>query len=241
MKLALNLAFLLILLLCVWSGYRKGLIAGIGSLLAIVISLYGAHLLSTTYSYEVIDAFRPFVSGYTETVINRQVRSEFNISGSSTSSLSVEDYLAGHPEDGVAFCRSAYEHLGIYTDTAEAMARDTVSYAQTQESPVTDAIVAILCRRITYIIGFFLAFILILIVLTVLGNLPNLSFKIPNMDVLNDVGGLIAGLVQGVMFCMILGLALKFTGLLLPQETLSDSLLPSLFMRSELISGFLGL
>ena len=53
MKLIIHLILLLILLLCAWSGWKRGLILGVGSLLALVISVYSADLLSTTYSYEL--------------------------------------------------------------------------------------------------------------------------------------------------------------------------------------------
>ena len=48
MKLIIHLILLLILLLCAWSGWKRGLILGVGSLLALVISVYSADLLSTT-------------------------------------------------------------------------------------------------------------------------------------------------------------------------------------------------
>ena len=74
MNAVLTLSLLLIVLLCTWSGYKRGLILSVLSILAIIISIYGANLLSTTYSYEVIDALRPFASGFLETTINDKVR-----------------------------------------------------------------------------------------------------------------------------------------------------------------------
>ena len=52
MKAVLSLLFLSILIFCVWSGYKKGLVMGIFSLIAFVVSVYGANLLSQTYSGE---------------------------------------------------------------------------------------------------------------------------------------------------------------------------------------------
>ena len=42
MKAVLSLLFLSILIFCVWSGYKKGLVMGIFSLIAFVVSVYGA-------------------------------------------------------------------------------------------------------------------------------------------------------------------------------------------------------
>lgn len=241
MKLILNLTFLFILLLCAWAGYKKGLILGVGSLLAIVISLYGANLLSHTYSYEVVDALRPFASGYVETTINRKVRTEFGIEGAKTASLSVDDYLASHPDDALPFAESTFRHLGVYPKTASQLGQEALDHAQLQETGLVDAIVEVLCLRLTYVLGFFIAFLLILIIFTVLGNLTNLSFKIPNMDNLNDYGGLATGLLQGIFFCCILAWLLRFTGLLIPQSTLEHSFLVSGFMKLGILSAVLGI
>ena len=40
MKAVLSLLFLSILIFCVWSGYKKGLVMGIFSLIAFVVSVY---------------------------------------------------------------------------------------------------------------------------------------------------------------------------------------------------------
>ena len=241
MNAVLTLSLLLIVLLCIWSGYKRGLILSVFSILAIVISIYGANLLSTTYSYEVIDALRPFASGYVETTINDKVRAEYDIAGVETASISVDDFLAAHPEEVQPFCKRTFEHLGIFPATAEALAAETEEYAAKQELDIRDALVEVLCLRITYVIGFLLAFVLLLIILTVIGNLPNLTFKIPDMDVLNDVGGLVLGGVQGLLFCFVVTWALKFTGILLPQTTLGESGILTWFTGHNLLSTFLGI
>lgn len=241
MKLILNLIMLAVILLCVWNGYKKGLVLGIGGLLVIVISLYAADLLSDTYAYEINDALRPFASGYLETNINQKVREEFGIAGAATGSLSVADYLASNPSQSEAFCRSTYEHMGIYGKTAQAMAEKAVAYAAAQGRSVPDAMVDILCSTLSYVGGFLLFFLLILIFLTVLGNLPNLTFKIPGGEMLNDLGGMLTGIVRGFFFCALVAWLLKFTGVLLPQAQLENSFLCSLLMRLDPLAPFLGI
>ena len=99
----------------------------------------------------------------------------------------------------------------------------------------------VLCRSVAYAVGFLLAFLLILILLTVVGNLSNLTFKIPGMDALNDVGGLITGLVQGAFFCVLIVWVMKFTGILLPQEKIAESGVLAWVMRADLLYPFLGI
>lgn len=239
MKAVLSLLFLSILIFCVWSGYKKGLIMGVFSLIAFVISVYGANLLSQTYSGEVVDALRPFASGFVEVnVINKTVRPAMGID---SSNLSVKDFFAQNPGRETEFCTLTYEGMGIHASTSEQMAGEAVAYAAENGVELMDAVVEVLCRRISYVGGFILAFVMLLILLTVIGNIPNISFQIPNHELLNDIGGAVAGLVQGLAFCLIIGWALRFVGLLISQETLSNTFLVSWFMDRTIFVHLLGI
>ena len=239
MKTALSLIFLAILIFCAWTGYKKGFIMGVGSLLAFVISVYGANLLANTYSGEVIDALRPFASGYVDVnVIDNQVRPAMNID---STNLSVADYFARNPSKEKEFATLVYRGMGIFDATSEQLAEEAMAYARTNGVDVTDAVVEVLCQRISYVGAFLLAFIMILILLTVIGNIPNLSFKIPNLDLFNDLGGMVMGFLQGICLCLVFGWALKFVGRAIPQETLSDTFLVSWFMDRSILVHFLGI
>ena len=240
MKAILSLLFLAILILCTWSGYKKGLIMGIGSLVAFIIAIYGASLLSDTYSGEIVDAMRPFASGYMEVqVVDEKVRPAL---GMDDTQLSVTDYLAQNPGKQTEFCTMIYDGMGIYEPTGEQLAAEATEYAATHENvSLQDAVVEVLCQRIAYAAGFVIAFIMILIILIAIGNIPNISFKIPNFDFLNDISGAVFGLIHGICLCLVIGWTLKFTGLLIPQETLADTFLVPWFMDRTILVHFLGI
>ena len=239
MKTVLSLIFLFILVFCAWTGYKKGFIMGIGSLVAFVIAVYGANLLANTYSGEVIDALRPFASGFVEVnVVDKKVRP---VLGIDSTNLSISDFFTQNPGREKEFCTLTYKGMGIYDATSEQMADEAVAYAKENNVELTDAMVEVLCIRISYVGAFILAFLMILILLTVLGNIPNISFKIPNLDALNDIGGAVTGFVQGVCLCLVLGWALKFLGLAIPQETLADSFLVPWFMDQSVLVHYLGI
>ena len=239
MKTVLSLLFLAILIFCVWSGYKKGLIMGICSLIAFAVSVYGANLLSQTYSGEVIDALRPFASGFVEVnVVEKTVRPAMGID---STGLSVKDFFAQYPDRKTEFCTLTYEGMGIYESTSEQLADEAVAYAEEQGTDLLDAVVEVLCTRIAYVGGFIIAFTMILILLTVIGNIPNISFQIPNHEAVDDIGGAVTGLLQGLAFCTVIAWALRFGGLLISQDTLSDTFLVSWFMDRKILVHFLGI
>lgn len=238
MKVILTLLFLGIILFCGWTGYKKGMIMGVGSLLIFVVSVYFANLLSTTFSGEVIDALRPFASGYVETeIVDKVVRPTLGID---VTNLSVTDFLAANPGKEQQFCQLIFENMGIYEATAEQMSNEAVLYSQQFGWGIEDSAVEILCIRVAYAAGFILSFIMIIIVLTAIGNIPNLSFKIPGFDTLNDISGAILGIAQGFCLCLFIAWGLKFTGIIISQEILADTGLVSWFMSRTVLVNILG-
>jgi len=239
MNFAFEIILLIILLMCAWTGYKKGLLMCIGTILTIIISLYVGDLLSDTFSPAVKPVFRPFASGYmdgTEGVISDSLNEL--LSGNNTQ-LSVEDALAQYPDLKYQLCENSYKKVGIYTDAAKEMATETVARSRENSESLSSAIVDVMCSNFTYLIGFILFFVLSMIVFTVLGNILNLSFKIPDKDKLNDVGGAIAGAVTGILFCMIIAWVLEFSGALFPEEEMRHTLLTALFVKMDVMSVFL--
>ena len=53
--------------------------------------------------------------------------------------------------------------------------------------------------------------------------------------------GMVLGLLQGIGLCLIFGWALKFVGMLIPQETLSETFLVSWFMDQSVLVQYLGI
>ncbi len=238
MKTVIDLVLLAIIISCVWAGYKKGLVMGIGGMIAIIVSLYGACLVSTAFSYEVIPVIRPFISGYVEGQMRDNVLEEMGISDTQ---LSVEDILAEDPALRHEFCVISYRSVGIYKNAAEQMASEAEEYSVAQAMSVEESIIEVLCARLTYVAGVVLLFMIFLIALVAIGNMPNLSFRIPNMDILNDAGGAVMGLITGITFCVLICWALRFLGLIIGKDTLSSTLLGRFFIAIDFITMGVGI
>ena len=240
METIINLILAGVILICAWSGYKKGIIMGVGGILAIIVSLYGANLLANTFSMDIIPAIRPFASGF----IEGQIKAEDGVSermGWSGADLSVSDLLAKYPERELEFCSQCYQSLGLDETTSNNMAASTMENILETDASTVDAVVQTLCEKVSYVGCFILAFLLIIIILTVIGNLPNLSYKLPNLDALNDIGGSLLGVGTGIMFCMVIVWALKFTGKIIGSDTLSSAWLASIFLDHNILTHYLGL
>ena len=117
MRFAVELIMLAVLLVCAWSGYKKGLVMGVGTIIAIVISLYMGNLLSETFSPQAAPVLKPFISGYmdgTEGVVGDKLDELLGSSGDAK--LSVEDVLKNKktcPEESIYQLGTMDEHASV--------------------------------------------------------------------------------------------------------------------------------
>lgn len=234
MNLALYIVFGLIVLISIWSGYKHGLILCVAHLAAIVASLYLAALLSGAFSNEIVSGMRPFAEGFLDHQVATEVMPNLGLVGDSD--LSVADTLEQQPEAAYEFCYSTYRAAGIAEKPAQQMAREAQSYAAAQHTTVSDGLVQVFCERMAYVAGTALAFILILVLLLAVGNLPNLTFRLPEHEHLDDFGGALVGLVNGLAYCMLLCWVLQFAGALIGRNTLEDNIVSNILLKINILT-----
>ena len=241
----INIMLIAILVICGWQGYKKGIIMGIIEVLVIILSLYGAQLLSDTYSYEVIPVLKPFASGYLENQVEENaflaMGYEPDDEGNFNVTYSLTDMLIEQPElrEQVAF--ETFRSLGLYDSMAQTLAGRTMTYLEENEASLTSSVTTITCQAITWYGGFVLAFVILFAILTVIVNLPNLSFKIPYVGIVNDIGGIGIGIFVGLMFCSLVVWVFQFAGLLLSEETLRATGLAAWLMDQNLLANYITL
>ncbi len=238
--LIINIVLLGIVVICAWQGFKKGIIMGIAEVLVIILALYGARLLSDTFSYEVIPVMKPFVSGVMDTRVEKTAYEvlgyEADENGNYNVTQSLTDLMASMPEARREISRWAYSDLGVYDAMAETMADHTVEYMDQNDASLGTGITQILCETVSWYGGFFIAFIILFTIMIVVINIPNLSFRIPYIGIVNDLGGLVIGVYTGLIFCSLLVWMLQFTGIVLPQETLKQAGAAAWLLDKDLLS-----
>ena len=234
MKAVIDIILLIIIALCTWNGYKRGLVGGIAGILAIVVALFGGSLLSSAYSHEVVPALEPFIDGYVDSQANRDAVLESM--GYGDSDYSVEDIIA---QDGSLKYDYAYECLlsvGFYSKTSEKLATRAVELAEEGSMDMTAAVVSVVCDTATYVGGAALGFLIILIFLIAVANVGNLSLRLPNMENLDEIGGSVVGFIKGFIYCVLLCWVLSFFGLIIGKSTMSDTVLGRFFLAFEFIT-----
>lgn len=238
MKIVIELVFIVILGSSIWTGYKKGLVAGIATLLSIIISMYVGNLLSETFSPEVAKVVHPFADGYMEGTTGVIDETLTEILGD-LQGLSVEDSVKQHPDIAHELCQSSFIKMGMFPNTAKKMADEAVGLYEQSEGGISQAIIDVMSNTIAYYVTFAVFFTLAIIILTVIINLINLSLIVPNMEKLDMIGGIVAGIVIGVFFCAFAALILKFIGYIISKDGFDELLLSKLFLNTNIMSWFL--
>ena len=234
MRLIIDIVLLVIVALCTWGGYRRGLIGGVAGILAIVIALFGGSLLSSTYSHEVVPALQPFVDGYMSSQKTRDAVMEEM--GYGSSDLSLEDVLAQDPSLRYDYAFECFRLVGFADQRADELGEWSVQTSQQTGSSMTGAVISVLCDTISYVGGLVIAFLLILILLVAIGNVGNLSFRLPNLELLDEIGGAALGFVKGIFYCVLLCWLLSFFGILIGKDTLNSTTLGRFFLAFRFIT-----
>ena len=241
MKTVIEILILIILLHGAWAGYKKGLLMGLAGVLVFVVSIYGANLLANTFSHDLVPALKPFAGGFIEGRIDAEGGVMETLGWENEEPYSLEDLLKAHETEKADFASTCFENIGIDADAAAIMGESALEMAEDGDIPLLDAVINELCQRISYVLCFILAFLLLAIVLTVVINLPNLSYKIPRLDLVNDITGTIIGILTAAAYVAVLVWALKFMGMIIGEGVLEETRLGGWFLEKNHLMKYLGI
>ena len=185
MKIVLTVVLAAIFLAAVWGGYRRGLILSAAQLAAIVVALYGAALLAGLFSDRLLPVAEPFAGGYFEGQLD-VVATELP---DNDAGLSGEDWVAAHPDTAQEYAEQCFAAAGVTGRPARRMASAALAMRDEQDITLRAAMTQVYCARLCYVLVTSVGFLLILLILAAIGNLPNLAFQLPNREKLNDIGG----------------------------------------------------
>ena len=234
MKLVLNIVLLVILALCIWGGFKRGLIGGIIGLLAIIISLIGANALASRYGREVVPALNPFIGGFLSSETNNdEILDRLGYGGTE---LSLSDILEQDTSLRYDYAYESFRALGFYRAISEDLAKTSVNYASRSGASLTDAVIIVACNAIAYVACVTIAFIMILILITAVLEMINLDFHLANVEAVDEVAGAAMGFVRGFLYCVLLCWLFGFLGLLIGRDTCDSSPLISFFQAFRFIT-----
>lgn len=200
-----------VVLLCVWSGYRKGFVLTLCGFLAVFVAFIGASILSSLLAEPVAGAITPMVEQAVRQAIETYSADALSVLSSSVSGLSAS--VSIDPEmletiqvptelllDQVLTALRSVPALQVIADNFQAAVE---SGAIEVTADIAHALAQYIAVQIARIILFILAFVVILIAWFILSHALDLAFKLPVLSTLNRWGGAAVGLLKGLVLVAI--------------------------------------
>jgi uncharacterized membrane protein required for colicin V production len=207
--LGIDLAIVAIVVFCGWRGFRNGLIRGVFGVVTLILSLFFASVAASSYSDEFTDIINPFVSGIVDTAIVEAMEDDTEYDLSKFENESENFFIA----------YKALRRIGLPESPAARIADLTTSGRGGMGIPnimLSDYLAYRLSSVLAFVAVFGIAFILLAIVFTVIGNLIGFVFSLPGLALVDSVAGATFGLAKGLLMVLILATVVRYVGLLAP-------------------------
>lgn len=184
MGIFVDLIIVLIIGLCIFNGYRKGLARCILKLVTSIIALFIAILL-----------FRPFVNF----VVNNTIIDEnIQLSLEKVMNNGIEERKDENNNDLVK------EDSGIPKPIAEYLNSNLKNSAKQKQEEAVVSVARSAAILIVEIACFILIYVIVKIILKILTILIDIVSKLPIIRQFNEVGGFLYGIVEGVVIILLI-------------------------------------
>lgn len=204
-----DIILLLILVVFMLSGYRKGLILSLCGLLILVISCLGASVAQELITPKLVTELHPQVTAALVSELEEQV------------SASTEAAIQDAGEAGITIAGQEVT-VGDLISLLERFGLDVEQSAQNAVSEVSDPIVqsaasAMAGMFLDAVVGFVVflgAFLIIYLVLRTIELCINTVDRLPVIHTLNHLGGGLVGIISGAFLLVVAMTLLTQTGLI---------------------------
>lgn len=244
----LDLILICIIVFYTWRGFRSGLINGILGILALVVAVYGANLIATTYSGEFTGVVEPFASGLVDSLETKILdyassSAERIASGDGEedggSFTPVYDLGAEDTQDVKKVATAIVRQLGLNEKIASGLAAEVAETVDTVSSRMNDVLTEKLCARICFVMLFVIAFLLIIIIFSAIGNILDLAFGLPGLENINHILGGIFGAAKGILIVVFITCVCRYLGLILKEDIVESTWIMKRLMESNLLASIL--
>ncbi len=221
LNLIIDLGLLAIIALSTFKGRKKGFISGLISVLALTAALFAAKQVSSAYSGEFTTMLEPFVSG----IVGKTAENATQ---------------AGASGDVREQAYEALRSLGIMKSAASNIADEISANVSEGGYVLRNALVEKLCAVYAQVLTAAVAFILLLILLSVIANLTSLELRLPEVDSADAPLGLAFGFLKGLLFIFAIAWAARFSGMFLKEAVVDKTILLKFCMNFNPINAIFG-
>ena len=204
----IDLILLLILVACILSGYRKGLLMSLLSLLIVVLCCFGASAAQHALTPKAVEYLEPRLAEQiqagiqdridqdTQQALDEAGDQELEIGGQSMELSEITNFL---------------QQFGL--DVEETVTEGATTALEPVAQAAAQAAAHAIAQQIAGAVIFFAAFLVLYLILRSVALVINVVDRLPVIHTLNRAGGAVAGLVGGLLVMVVAAAVLRQAGL----------------------------
>ena len=214
---------------CVWQGFRKGLILTVAGVLIVFLSAYLAGRTAAAYAEPVAERLYPIMSWVADDAIDDATRGRGRVN-----ELTERREIA-------EVARKTFESMGISALETDTLVERVLSALNKAEQTVHETISSAVLYVAAYALICLFAFILFMVGLTLLIHFLAAVFKLPVLNLIDKIGGPLAGAFYGLLILSAVGWAVRYLGIIASPELVEDTNILRFFVNSNMLAKHLSL
>ena len=232
MSLLIDFGFIAIFAYSVWRGFRRGAIMGICSVIAIILSIIVANVVTDVYSAEFTGLLEPFAGGMMDSAIDK-------VRGPETEDLVVV-LTEAEKNDVTSVAHAALRQVGICETVSTQIATEVGEQMATFGNEMSNAVTDRLCERAMHAVVFVVIFSIAVVIFVVIGNIFNLRLTVPEFEKINRYAGIGIGVIIGLAAMLAVALAFRYLGLIVSHKVIEKTVLFEYFINHNLLANIIG-
>ena len=213
--------------LCVWQGYRKGLILTAAGIIIVFLAAFVAGKVAAAYADPMSERLYPMLSWLADDAMDDAARGKGRINELT------------QPSEIADVAQQTFENLGIsHIEIGKMVDKALLSLSETGRT-VQEAISMSVLHGASYAILCLFAFILCMVGFTLLIHFLAALFKLPGLNLIDKIGGSAAGLLQGILLLCALGWAVRYLGIIAGPELVESTSVLKFFVNHNMLAGLL--
>jgi uncharacterized membrane protein required for colicin V production len=222
-----DVAIVAVLLFFAWQGARRGFILTLCGLLAIIVAIVGANLISGALAPRVADLLEPHFATAIEEHLDQAIQGQRD---PAVTPLPEGEEPEEEPLPLQGILAVLRDMGGFYEKAADSIQASIEAGLTQAAADVAASVAANVAQSVARLVIFLLSFAVILVAWWLLSHALNLVAKLPGLSFLNQAAGGLLGLCKGVLLLMLALFLLRLAGMEPPQEAIEQTYLLKLLM-----------
>ncbi len=213
-----------------WNGFRKGFFLSLATLVIFFVSI----MIGTAVANQNVETASVAFDSILDWVAESATQEAIDKIGQNPGDLTDAQLTV--------VIKDSFASMGIRPSASTYLASEVKTMMKSVEaSTLYESISQVFIRALAWIILFFAGFVITNLLLSLIANFVATIFKLPVLKQLDSIGGIAMGFINGLLLMFSLGLALRYFGILFPQELLNKTVFLRFFIEVNPFGGMMSL